>query len=73
MGPTCEAGAYHLQPFMQNLVRKSAFYGKKIINHKDRQNFDTVVHIINAAPLINGAAATKCYIQILLIAFLINR
>jgi len=32
------------------------------INHKDQQNFDAVVHIINAAPLldrINGAAATK--------------
>jgi len=30
MGPTCEAGAYHLQIFAQNLARKSTFYGKKI-------------------------------------------
>jgi len=29
MGPTCEAGAYHLQPYMQNLARKNTFYGKK--------------------------------------------
>jgi len=42
--------------------------GKRFINHKDRQNFDAVVHIINAAPLldrINGAAATKCYIELI--------
>jgi len=43
MGPACEAGAYHLQPFVQNLARKHTFYGEKIINHKDRQNFDAVV------------------------------
>ena len=63
MGPNCEAGAYHLVTLHTKFGKEEHFLRERYINHKDRQNFDAVMHIINAAHLldrITGAAATKC-------------
>ena len=68
MGPNCEAGAYHLVTLRTKLGKEEHFLRERDINHKDRQNFDAVMHIIYAAHLldrITGAAATKCYIELI--------
>ena len=38
------------------------------VNHKDKQNFDAVLHIIQASHLLDdipGATGTKCYIEVI--------
>ena len=68
MGPNCEAEAYHLVTLRTKVGKEEHFLRERDINHKDGQNFDAVMHIINAAHLldrITGAAATKCYIELI--------
>ena len=68
MGPTFEAGTYHLEMLRAKFGKEQHFLRQRDVNHKDRQNFDAVLHIINAAHLldeITGATATKCYIEII--------
>ena len=68
MGPNCEAGTYHLVTLHTKFGKEEYFLRERYINHKDRQNCDAVMHIINAALLldrITGAAATKCYIELI--------
>ena len=67
MGPSLEAGAYHLEQLRIKYGKEQHFLREKDLNHHDRQNFDAVLHIINACPLpkdIPGACATKCFIAI---------
>ena len=68
MGPTFEAGTYHVEMLRAKFGKEQHFLRQRDVNHKDRQNFDAVLHIINAAHLldeITGATATKCYIEII--------
>ena len=67
MGPSLEAGAYHLEQLRIKYGKEQHFLREKDLNHHDRQNFDAVLHIINACPLLKdipGACATKCFIAI---------
>ena len=68
MGPSLEAGAYHLEQLRAKYGKEQHFLLEKDLNHHDRQNFDAVLHIINACPLLKdipGAYATKCFIEII--------
>ena len=68
MGPNFEACAYHLQQLCVKVGKEQHFLRVKDLNHKDRQNFDAVQHIINACPLlqqISGSFGTKCYVEII--------
>ena len=67
-GPNYEAGAYHLQQLCVKVGKEEHFLRAKDLNHKDKQNYDTVQHIINACPLLQqlpGTFGTKCYIEII--------
>ena len=68
LGPKFEAGGYHIEMLRSKLGKEEHFLRQKDVDHKDRQNFDAVLHIMKAAPLldqINGSAATKCYLEIM--------
>ena len=68
MGPVFEASAYHIEMLRGRYGKDQHFLREKDVNHKDRQNYDAVLHIINAAHLlakIDGAGATKCYIELI--------
>jgi len=68
LGPLFEAGAYHLEQLRSKYGKEDHFLRDKDLNHLDRQNYDAVLHIINACPLlvnIPGACATKYYIEII--------
>lgn len=68
LGPNFEAGAYHLQQLCVKVGKEQHFLRAKDLNHKDRQNFDAVQHIINACPLLQqipGSFGTKCYVEII--------
>ena len=68
MGPSLEAGAYHLEQLRAKYGKEQHFLREKDLNHHDRQNFDAVLHIINACPLLKdipGTCATRCFIEII--------
>ena len=49
-------------------MEKKTLFTRKDLNHHDRQNFDAVLHIINASLLLKdipGACGTKCFIEII--------
>ena len=67
IGPNPEAGVHHLEQ-LRSKYGKEHFLRDKDLNHHDRQNYDAVLHIINACPLLReipGACATKCYVEII--------
>ena len=60
MGPVFEASAYYIEMLCGRYGNNQHFLREKDVNHKDRQNYDAVLHIINAAHLltkIDGADA----------------
>ena len=52
MGPSLEAAAYHLEQLHAKYGKEQHFLREKDLNHHDRQNFDAVLHIINARLLL---------------------
>ena len=66
MGPSLEAEAYHLEQLHAKYGKEQHFLREKDLNHHDQQNFDAVLHIINACPLLKdipGVYANKCFIE----------
>ena len=67
MGPL-EAGVHHLEQLRCKYGKEQHLLRERDLNCKDKQNYDAVLHIINAAPLLDdlpGAGATKCYVEIM--------
>ena len=62
MESTFEAGTYHVQALHAKFGKDRHFLQKGDVNYK---NFDAVIHIIDAANLLDkiaGATADKCYV-----------
>ena len=68
MGSNFEASVYHLEQLCATYGKEQHFLRERDLNHKDKQNFDAVLHIIHASRLLDGnsrAYATKCYIEVI--------
>ena len=62
------AGAHHLQIIKKYLSKDVHGLRERDIDHKDKQNFDAVLHIIRALPCLDqlpDAAATKQFILLM--------
>ena len=61
------AGAHHLHMLQATIGKDCHGLRERDVDHKDKQNFDAVMHIIRAAPLLQSipdAVATKVYIEL---------
>ena len=67
MGTHHETGVHHWEQLCSKYGKEDHFLRDKDLNHHDHQNYDAVLHIINAYPLPGSSpevCATKCYIEI---------
>ena len=58
----------HLHLLKATLGKDQHCLREKDIDHKDRQNYDAVLHIVNASHLldkIKDANATRCYVELI--------
>ena len=68
LGPSFGAGVHHIEQLRSKYGKEDHFLRERDLNHHDKQNYDAVLHIINACPLLDkipGAFATKCYVELI--------
>ena len=68
LGPNYLANGHHIQMIRQKFQKDQHGLRERDVNHKDRQNFDAVMHIISASHLLDdipGANGTKVYVDII--------
>ena len=62
------AGGHHIRMLQLLFGKDQHGLRERDVNHKDKQNFDAVLHIISGSHLlenISDAAGTKCYVKLI--------
>ena len=68
LGPMYGAGLHHFEQLRSKYGKEDHFLRERDLNRHDKQNYDAVLHMISACPLLEnipGAFGTKCYVEII--------